>query len=90
MAKCLRCGAGNEWIEGRVKVEPKETAPDQVAARFLKWMDTPKGKKALAKAKKEADELKECFKQRPFTAEELNRRYRQPSSANTKDGNEGR
>ena len=22
MAKCLRCGAGNEWIQGRVKDEP--------------------------------------------------------------------
>jgi DNA-directed RNA polymerase subunit RPC12/RpoP len=22
MAKCLRCGADNEWIEGRVRVEP--------------------------------------------------------------------
>ena len=22
MARCLRCGAGNEWIEGDVKAEP--------------------------------------------------------------------
>lgn len=26
MAKCLRCGAGNEWISGSVKREPDETA----------------------------------------------------------------
>jgi len=24
MAKCLRCRAGNEWIQGRVRDEPEE------------------------------------------------------------------
>ena len=27
MAKCLRCGAGSEWLEGRVKPEPDAAAP---------------------------------------------------------------
>jgi len=26
MAKCLRCGAGNEWIQGRVPAESSEQA----------------------------------------------------------------
>ncbi len=26
MAKCLRCGAGNEWIQGEVKKEPATEA----------------------------------------------------------------
>lgn len=25
MAKCLRCGAGNEWLQGKVPNEPKES-----------------------------------------------------------------
>lgn len=25
MAKCLRCGGGNEWIQGKVKDEPDDT-----------------------------------------------------------------
>lgn len=27
MAKCLRCGAGNEWLEGKVRMETKTPTP---------------------------------------------------------------
>lgn len=27
MSKCLRCGAGSEWIQGRVPREPKPSPP---------------------------------------------------------------
>lgn len=30
MAKCLRCGAGNEWIQGNVKDEPTESSGEWV------------------------------------------------------------
>lgn len=35
MAKCLRCGAGNEWIQGRVPNEPKESAQAVVRPRIV-------------------------------------------------------
>jgi hypothetical protein len=35
MARCLRCGAGNEWIEGRV---PDETLSRR-AARVCEWTE---------------------------------------------------
>jgi hypothetical protein len=56
-------------------VKRKET-PEQLAARYLKWIKTPAGKKALLKAKKLSEHTREMFKQRPRTAEELNRRYK--------------
>lgn len=46
--------------------------------RFLSWLASPEGKAACASAKKRGDETRKLFKQRQFTAEELNQRY-QPS-----------
>ena len=36
MARCLRCKAGPEWIEGDVLPEPRETL-EQTRARFEQW-----------------------------------------------------
>lgn len=53
----------------------RRRTPEQIAADFIAWIETPKAKKRIRKAAKEAKELADKFKQRPFTAEELNRRY---------------
>lgn len=57
----------------------KET-PAQTVERCLKWFKSPAGKRAIAKAARDSDQTREMFKQRPFTAEELNRRYRSPQT----------
>lgn len=63
---------------------PKKETPEQMAARCIKWLASPAGKRALVKAKRNSDQTREMFKQRPFTAEELNTRYRSPLEAGDK------
>ena len=44
MAKCLRCGAGNEWLEGDVRKAPRSkssTRPKGCAPLLLKYTFTP-------------------------------------------------
>lgn len=39
MARCLRCKAGNEWIEGRVRDEPADVKDAAIIARTIEAID---------------------------------------------------
>jgi hypothetical protein len=38
MAKCLRCGAGNEWLEGRIRDEPR-APPGSILKAARSYLD---------------------------------------------------
>jgi hypothetical protein len=41
MAKCLRCGAGNEWLSGSVKADPPDgNKRIGELESMLKWIDS--------------------------------------------------
>ena len=61
VARCLRCHAGNEWIEGKVKDEPKKkTAEILEAADALAEavVHRPAGSQLLAAALKRYVEVR--------------------------------
>ena len=39
MARCLRCKAGSEWIEGRVQLEPADSKDAGIIARTIEAID---------------------------------------------------
>ena len=57
MAKCLRCGAGSEWIQGNVKDEPLSS--HAVLADVLAIIDSLYGKRADDMYSQALDDIKE-------------------------------